>query len=77
MTRLPIPERPYIAQELVGEFGRVALLFAHPVDHVFDFFELLRVRRPRACRDYNDVLQVTEELLLDRLFQFVEVSGGN
>ena len=67
--RLPVQQRPHVAQEFVCRFGGVALLLAHPVDDFVDLLQLLHVRGARACRDLDDVLQVAEELLLYRLFQ--------
>ena len=75
MTRLPIQQRYYVAQKFVSRLRRVALLFAHPIHYVVDFFELFRVRRPRIRRDLDDVLQVAEEFLLSRLFQIVHTFG--
>ena len=63
LYRLPIQRRPHIAQELVCRLRHIALLLAHPVDHVVDLFELFHIR----ALGRQSFLVFDGELILNRL----------
>src|SRR5207248_5134347 len=65
----PIEQRANVLEQLVRADRAVALLADQTIHDVVDAAELLGVRRLGRGRDLDHVLQVGEQLLLDRLAQ--------
>ena len=66
---LPIQQAAHIPQQFVRAYRAVAMLIDQPLRHLVNSLQLLLIRRFRRGRDFHDILQIGEQLLLDRFPQ--------